>query len=163
MAGHAERHVVRLILHQHSGLRSRMRLMAGQAVDRLQDLVQIARVHDVADGMPVRRVTVAVLDGQQDHLSEVVFWQLDFTVENRDLVFGFEFLRVGIGPMALEAQLVRARGSQQVHIVATVWLVTGRATLHERRLVQVRFLHLIGLIAVAGQTGADRIGLQESR
>jgi hypothetical protein len=33
MAGHAERHIVRLILDQQAGLRRRMWLVTGQAVD----------------------------------------------------------------------------------------------------------------------------------
>src|SRR4029077_18239154 len=37
------------------------------------------------------------------------------------------------------------------------------AALLEHRLVQVRLLELIGLVGVAGQASAGRVGLQESR
>ena len=54
-------------------------------------------------------------------------------------------------------------GPQQLGIVAAVRLVAGGAALAERRLVQVRLLHLLRLLTVAGQAGVNRIGLQEAR
>ena len=42
-------------------------------------------------------------------------------------------------------------------------LVTGCATQPECRLMQVRFLKLLGLVAVTREAGAHRIGLDKAR
>ena len=81
--------------------------MAGQAVDRLQHLIHICRVDDVADRVPLDRMTVAVLNRQQDHFAEVVFRQLHFAVENRDQMLAFQFLRGWRRAVALQAKRVR--------------------------------------------------------
>ena len=70
------------------------------------------------------------------------------------------FCGFGFRAVALEAELVGTRRAQQVLVVAAVRLVAGRASLLECRLVQVRLLHLLGLIAVARQARIHRIGLQ---
>ena len=48
-------------------------------------------------------------------------------------------------------------------VVAAVRLVAGRAAQPKRRLMQMRLLELLGLIAVARQAGVDRIRLNEAR
>src|SRR5208337_2916521 len=52
---------------------------------------------------------------------------------------------------------------QQVSVFAAVGLMAGCASLFESRLMEMRLLELVSLVAVAGQTGADRIRLQEAR
>ena len=74
-----------------------------------------------------------------------------------------ELLRIDLRSVALKAQLVRSCGAQQVLVLSTMWLMAGGATLGPGRLMQVRLLHLIGLIAVAGQAGIDWIWLYEAR
>ena len=64
--------------------------------------------------------------------------------------------------MTLQAQRI-ALGAQQVLVVAAVRLVAGGTALSEGRLMQMRFLELVSLLAVAGQAGIDRIGLDEAR
>ncbi len=54
-------------------------------------------------------------------------------------------------------------GPQQVLVVAAVRLVAGGASLVEGGLMQVRLLDLVGLFAVAGQAGVDRIRAWEAR
>lgn len=65
--------------------------------------------------------------------------------------------------MAFQAKVLRLRGAQQVLVVAAVRLVAGCASLLEGRLVQMRFLELVSLVAMARKTCAYGIGLQESR
>ena len=163
MAGHAEGHVVLLIFHQHPRVRPGVRLVAGQAIDRLQNLVHVRRVHDVADRVLVDRVTVAVLNRQQNHFAEIVFRQLYLAVEDRDQVLTLKLLWIRIGPVALQAELAGSGGAQQVIVIPAVRLVAGCASLLEGRLMQVGLLHLIGLVAVASQAGLHWIRLQEAR
>ena len=50
-----------------------------------------------------------------------------------------------------------------MNVVAAMRFVTGRATLSEGRLMQVRFLHLVRLFAVAAEASRNRVRLQEAR
>src|ERR1700751_2426410 len=72
-------------------------------------LRDIRRVHHIRNWMPLGRVPASVFQRQDHHfvLREVVFGQLDRAVEDRDDVFGLQFLRVRVGPMALEAYILR--------------------------------------------------------
>src|SRR5581483_2870634 len=54
-------------------------------------------------------------------------------------------------------------GAQQMLIVSAVRLMAGGAALRPGWLMQVSLLHLVCLIAVAGQAGVDWIRLNESR
>src|SRR4051812_7610737 len=137
--------------------------MAGQAINRLDHAVHVRRIHDVDHRMLVDWVAMPVLQRQQDHFSEVVLGQLYLAVENREQMLALELLRIRVWPMALKAQLVRAGSAQQVCVVSTMRLVAGCATLHECGLVQNCFLHLLGLIAMAGEASLHWIRLQESR
>src|SRR5581483_9035398 len=113
--------------------------------------------------MMIGRMAVAVLDWQQGHLAEVVFRQPDLAIEDGDQVLILEFLRTCFWPVALEAELARSCGAQQMLIVSAVRLMAGGAALRPGWLMQVSLLHLVCLIAVAGQAGVDWIRLNESR
>ena len=65
--------------------------------------------------------------------------------------------------MAFEAYRIGFLGAQQVIVVAAMGLMADRAALLKRRLMDVCLLELVRLLAVAGQTGADRIRMQEAR
>jgi len=65
--------------------------------------------------------------------------------------------------VALQAQGVDRRYSEQVFVVTSMRLVAGSTSLRGRRLVQMRLLHLIGLVAVARQARRHRIRLEEAR
>jgi hypothetical protein len=49
-----------------------------------------------------------------------------------------------------------------VFVVAAVRLMADRTRLSKSRLMKMRFLELFGLVGMAGETGADWIGLQEA-
>src|SRR5437660_8425132 len=112
--------------------------------------------------MLVDRMTVPVLQRQFDHFLEIILRQSHLALEDRDHVLALQFLRAGFRPVALEAKLVRTRGPQQVRVVSAMRFMAGRATLNERRLMHYGFLHLLGLIRMAGQASLHGIGLQES-
>ena len=60
-------------------------------------------------------------------------------------------------------ELAFISGRPQVRVVSAMRFMAGRATLNERRLMHYGFLHLLGLIRMAGQASLHGIGLQESR
>jgi hypothetical protein len=103
VAGVAERHIVRRVLNQQIGLRRRVRLMAGHAVDVRFDLGYVGWVHEILHGMPKDWMSQTVLYGKNDYfvLHVIVFGQLHASVENGQDMFGFELLRFGIRPMTL--------------------------------------------------------------
>ena len=131
--------------------------MAAQAVHLSLDLADIRWIHHVGNRMPVHGVAESVLQRKDHNLVEVVFRQFDFAVKNRDQVRFFQPLRLRVGAVALEAELVDGAGAQQMLVVAAMSFVTGRATLGESRLVVHFFLAQLGNIAVAIQADADCI------
>ncbi len=105
------------------------------------------------------------LDGQHHHrvLDEVISGQLHGSIEDGDQMLRRELLRLrSVGAVALETEVIHFFSPQKVIVVATVRLVADRARLSKDGLVQVRFLELVGLIAMTGQTGADWVRLQEA-
>lgn len=136
-----------------------MRLMTRIAIEWRRDFRYIVRIHAIRYRVPVHRVSEAILDRQLRDASEVVLGQPDFPVEDRNDVFGFEFLGLCIRTVALHAERVDRRGPKQLGVVSAVGLVTSCASLLERWLVKMRFLVLLRLIAVAVEADVDRIGL----
>ena len=159
MTGHAEGHIVGLVFHQQSRLGGGVRLVAGQAVHGLQDLGQIRRVHNVADRMSIYRVIASVLDRQDRNLPEIILRQFYLTVEDGHQMFFLELFRIEIRTMTLETKFVGTGGAEQMRILSAMCVVASAATLVECRLMQMRFLELLGLIAMTGQAGADRVRL----
>src|SRR5689334_4891331 len=94
-------------------------------------------------------MTAPVFDGQDGHFPEVVLRQLYLAVEDGHQVFGLDPLGLRVGAVALQAQIVFRRGPQQLRILAAVRLVTGRAALLKRWLMQMLFIAQARLISVA--------------
>ena len=164
MAGIAKRHVISLVLHQQPRLGRRVWLVACQASDLRFHPGCVARIHYVLHRMAHHRVTNAVFYWQNNDpvLLVIVLLQLDLTVEYRESLLGFQSL--GLRVRAVTFQTKRTPLSpKQLWIAPTVGLVTGRTAQSKRGLVQVRLLKLLGLLAVAGKTSGDGIGLQKSR
>ena len=159
----AEIHVHGLILCQQIALRGRVRLMAGQAVHR--GTLGIPGVHGTGYGVLIRRVPQSITKRQ--HLwsgsPEVIVRELYAALKDRDEMCIVELLRVTVWAVALQAQGIHRRYSEQVFVVTSMRLVAGGASLRERRLVQVCLLHLIGLVAMARQARRHGIRLQEAR
>jgi len=138
--------------------------VTGQTAHGGLDLVNVGWIHHVGHRMTFHRVTQSVAHGE-DHdpvLHVVIVGQLHCAVEDGDQVLGFQPLRLRVRTMTLQAQRI-AFGAQQVLVVAAVRLMADGTALSEGRLMQVRFLELLGLVAVAGQAGIHRIGLDEAR
>ena len=120
-------------------------------------------VHDVGNRMSIHRVAQVVL-----HAAEPEPWRSSFPAANtlpskiETSARSSSFCGCAVRTVALEAKLVRTAGAQQVFVVSAVRLVAGCATLVECRLMQMRFLHLIGLIAVASKASLHRVRLSES-
>jgi len=135
--------------------------MTSHAADLALYFGDVGRVHHVLHWMPDNRMPEPDLDGKDHHfvLLVVVLGQLRFAVEDSQHVFGLERVRLRVRPMTFETQRLALR-PQQVIIVAAVRLVTGRTSQAVGGLVQVCFLHALRLFAVAGQAGADWIGLK---
>lgn len=136
--------------------------MARSTAQRLLDFGVVGRIHQVHHRVPLHRMAQAVLDWQPRNLAEVVLGQPHLAVENRHGVFGLKPLRLSVRAVAFKAKIVDFRCAEQVCIVATVWGMTGCASLPERRLVHVLFLALLGLVGVAVQADIDRIRLRET-
>ena len=162
----AEGGVVDLIFHQQIGLRRGMRLMARHAVDLRAQLGDVGGIDDVGHRMSCGRMSAAILQRQHHDpiFSEVIIGEFHAPIHDRDQVFAFEFLRSwSVGPVAFQAQRVRLLGAQQMIVLAAVRLVTDGASLLKCGLMKMRFLELGSLIAMAGETGADRVRVQEAR
>ena len=127
--------------------------MTGCAIQFFLNLVGVRRVHLVHHRMAIDRMSQAVLDRDDGYFREIVLRQLHLSVEDGYHVLGFQLLRLGIRPMALQAKRIRIARPQQVEVFAAVWLVARRAALFECRLMQMRFLHLFGLFAMTGEAG----------
>src|ERR1700732_3949871 len=84
-------------------------------------------------------------------LRKIIFRQLYAALENREHMLGFEFLRLGLGSVALQAESIGGVGAQQMIVRAAVGFVASRASLLERRLMQHVLFGLLGLIGVAAQ------------
>ncbi len=92
----------------------------------------------------------------------IVVGQLHAAVEDGNQVLGFQLLRLRVWTVTFQAQRI-ALGAQQVFVVSAVRLVAGGTALSEGRLMQMRFLELVSLLAVASQAGIHRIRLDEAR
>ncbi len=99
--------------------------------------------------MFVYRMAQSVLDRKHWYCGEVIVGELYVAIKDCDQMFLIELLRLRIRSVALHAHCIGIGRSQQVQIVAAVRLVADEAALLEGRLMQMRFLHLIGLIAMA--------------
>jgi len=159
----AEIHVHGLILCQQITLRRRVRLMAGQAGHRVT--LWICRVHGTGNGVLIRRVPQSIPKRQHRRPGspEVVFLKPHAALKDRDQICIVELLRISVWPMTLQAQAVYRCHSEQVFVITPMRLMAGCASLPKRWLVQVRLLHLIGLVAVARQARRHRIRLEEAR
>ncbi len=104
-----------------------MRLVAGGAIQGDCDFVRIRRIHLVNYRVMLHRMSKPVLDRQDWNFGEVIFRQSHFPVEDRDQMLAFEFLRLGIRPVALQAKRIRIRRSQQVQIVIPVRVMADGA------------------------------------
>src|SRR5580692_33662 len=157
----AELRVVHLVLRQQVGLRRRMRLMAGQAVNPGVNLGDVRRVDHIGDGVALQWVSAPELQWQNHDFifREVILWKQHASVENREQVLRLKFLRLGISAVTLEAKSIRALAAQQVIVFAAVRFVAGGAALLERGLMQKVLLALLGLVSVASQADIDRVSL----
>src|ERR1039458_6059856 len=143
-----------------------MRLVARHAVDLRVQLGDIGRIHHVDNRVAFDRMPASILQGQHHRLVllEIILGEFYAPIQDGDQVFGFELLRCGsVGPVAFEAQRIWFLGAQQVIVVAAVGLMASRASLLKSGLMEMRLFELVGLVSMAGQTGADRIRLQEAR
>ena len=140
-----------------------MGLVAGTTVDRDANLGEIPRLHPIDNWVPLDWMAQAILDGERRYLAEVPFRQCHAAIEDLDGVRVLDRRRLGIRPMALEAEGVDGFRAQQMVIFATVRLVTGGAALPEGRLVQIFLLVLLRLIAMATKADIDRVRLRKSR
>ena len=161
MASFAEIHVVGLIFHQQARLGRGVRLVTASAAYGCDHLFGCG-IDDILDRMVGGRVTKPVFQRKQGHFGKVVFGQANLTVKDRDQVLFFQLGGRRLGAVTFQAQLVLALGSQQLGIFAAVRLVAGGAALFVGRLMQVALLLEFGLIAVAGEAGAHRIGADEA-
>jgi len=136
-----------------------MWLVTGQAVNLGMYLRDILWVWDIPDWVTLHWVSNPEFDRKHDNLilREVVFRQFDGPVEERDGMLRFQLLRLSVGAVALETEIVDLHRAKQVVIVATMRLVTNRTRLFEYRLMQVRLLGLICLIGVAAQANVDGV------
>lgn len=104
------------------------------------------------------RMSDACLQGQADHLREVVLRQFHLAVEDQSQVI----LRIDrwlcLWTMTLEAEGI-SFGAQKLGMITPVRIMAGRASLLERRLMQNLLAVEFRLIGVAGQTDVDRIRL----
>src|ERR1700693_5105377 len=110
-------------------------------------------------------MSASILQGQHHDLilGEVVLWEFHAPTEDCDQVLGFELLWCrSVGTVAFEAKRIWLLGAQQVIVVASMGLMAGRASLLESGLMKMGLLELAGLVGMAGQTGGDRIRLQEA-
>src|ERR1039458_1977727 len=113
--------------------------------------------------MTFHRMASARLQRQNRHLVEVVFRQLHSAIEDRDQVFALQLLRLGVGPVTLQAQRIGLAGPKQMFVIVAVRFMADGATLFERGLVYMQLLALLRQVAVAAQTNRNRVGLGVSR
>src|SRR3984957_846184 len=141
-----------------------MRLVARQAVNLGVYLGGVGRVDHIRYGMALERMSAPKLQGQNPYfvLREIVFRKLHPAIENRGHMLRYEFLWLGLMPMAFQTQSIHGLGAQQMIVGAAVRFVAGSASLLESGLMQHVFLRLLGLIRVASEANADRIGLGQS-
>src|SRR6185369_16514442 len=128
-----------------------MRLVATRTSDRYPNLCRVGRVHLVLHRMVLYRVSAPVLDRQRRNLGEIVLGQLHFAAKDRDHVLRFEFLRLSVRAVTLEAKRVHRLRSQELRVVPAMRLVTSRTALLECWLMKVRLLMLFSLISVAAK------------
>src|ERR1700693_3464545 len=110
-------------------------------------------------------MSASILQGQHHDLilGEVVLWEFHAPTEDCDQTLGFELLWCwSVGTVTFEAQRICLLGAQQVIVVASMRIMAGCASLLKSGLMKMRLLELVGLVGMAGQTGADRIRLQEA-
>jgi hypothetical protein len=112
--------------------------------------------------MLVHRMTTSILDCQDRNSAEVGFGKFDLSVEDGYEMLRFQFLRLCIWAMTLEAKCVDIAGAKQFRVVSAMRFVTGRATLFERGLVKMRLFVLFSLIAVATEADIHCVGLREA-
>ena len=108
-------------------------------------------------------VAEAVLQGQHGNLAKIVFRQLHFPIEDRQQVLVGHLFRVGIGPVAFQAQFVHVRLAQEVGIVAAVRFVAGSASQVRCRLMHMLLLEIFCPLGVARQAGGHGARLHEAR
>lgn len=115
--------------------------------------------------MSVNRMPVSILQRQNDCLVllEIVLRQLHLAIKYRDQVFRFQLLRRRcIRTVTFQAKRIDLLRPQQVFVRASMRFVANRARLPKHRLMQVRLLELVRLLAVTRQASAHWIRLQES-
>jgi len=102
---------------------------------------------------------------QNDHfvLGEIIFGKFHAAVEDGRQVLGFQFLRLPIWTVALQANGVGCSSAEQVIVVATVRLVTSGATLGEGWLMVIRLLRQLGNIAMAVEADINRVCFWQAR
>lgn len=137
--------------------------MASQAIQGGQDVCAVFGIDQIRNWMSLHGMAQPVFEWQNWGSRHVVFRQLDLAVKDRYQMLILELLRMAVGSMALEAELVGRAGPQQVNIVVAVRLVADGASLLESGLVNIMFLALLGLVGVAAEADGDRIGLGEGR
>ena len=137
--------------------------MTGQTIDGSDDFVGIPEIAHIGNRVTLHRMADAIDQRQNGNRGKVIFRQLDLALENRDQVLAGKLGRVRVRTMALEAESVDIGRAQQMFVISAMRCVAGGASLLECRLMQMRFLHLIRLIAVARQASLHGIGLQEAR
>ncbi len=125
--------------------------MAGEAVQRDQDVIAVLGIDQIRNRMAHHRMAQPVLQRQNWRSCHVVLRQLDLAVKDGDQVLAFQFLRVAVGTMALETELVGRTDPQKMIVVVAMRFVADGTALLEGRLVNVMFLALLGLIGMAAE------------
>lgn len=122
----------------------------------------IRRIHLVGDRVTFHGMAEPVFNRQPRNFREIVGRQFHLPIEDRYQLRIRDWCGLRLRTVALHAQRSGIRGPKDVLIVSTVRLMTGCASLLERRLVEIRLLVLFGLICMARQAGIHRIRLHEA-
>ena len=122
-------------------------------------------IQQVSNRVPVHGMPHSEFQWQSDDfiLGEIVFGKLHTAIEDGHQMLGFQFLRLPIRTMALQADGVGCSRAEQVIVVAAVRLVTSGATLREGWLMVIGLLRQVGNIAVAAEADIDRVCFWQAR